>query len=150
MIYYLWDIANTAIKFGYTTPKQFVKRIQNIKVGNSGRLQVVATHSGNRDREKVIKARFKEHHKEGEWYYSDPPILNHIEMANDFEYFFDVFENQLAKGIFDQFRFKRLDDAYQKMRFSSQSTEVMSIEEWMSFVESSDNLPEGVLPYVWD
>jgi hypothetical protein len=151
MIYYLVDIDESAVKFGYTEPKNFRNRFTNIVVGNSGRLQVIATHSGNRDREKSIKKRFKPYHKQGEWYHCDPPVLDHIESVNDFEYFFDVFDDQLTEKIFDTFLYARLWDAYQKLRCSPKSYNVMSTDEWLEYIEDVKEIPkESVLPYIWN
>lgn len=154
MIYYLADAQNDTVKIGYTTPSNIKKRFANLKSSNSSQLRLVAAHSGTRDKETFIHnhlAAYKTRQR-GEWFHLDDVVNEYIEEHNDFEYFFDVFEDDIRKGKMNQPVFQRMLEAYMYERAGNKklnisvgvySDQYKNLSEWMNYVMMCEDNEEN-------
>lgn len=145
MIYYLANMSDDTVKIGYTTPKGIKSRFANLKSANSKQLRLVGTQSGTRDKEAFIQnklAVYKTRNR-GEWFHLDPIVIEYIEENNDFEYFFDVFEDQIKLGKLNQPVFQRMLEAYAyerggnkklKIKVGKYSDCYKNLSEWTNYV----------------
>ena len=178
MIYYLYELYGDSIKIGYTSPHQLINRMSNLSTGSSQELRVVALHSGNQDKEKNIHTLLSQHHKRGEWFYLDNQVAEYIDHHADFEYAYDVFEEEIKRKKMSGNIFNRITQMYLFERAKVVVPYYPNLEQWIDYEQkrfyqdknSLDNTPfhqekkqdrknilesaseifEDTPPYVWD
>lgn len=144
MIYYLANLEDDTVKIGYTTPSKMKARFSNLKSSNSAQLRLVGTQSGTRDKETFIHTQLASYktRKRGEWFHLDPIVIEYIEEHNDFEYFFDVFENEIKLGKLNQPLFRRMLEAFAYERGASKKLHIKAnqysdcyknLSEWTNY-----------------
>lgn len=155
MIYYLANMTDDTVKIGYTTPKGMKARFSNLKSANSNQLRLVGTQSGTRDKEAFIHTQLAIYktRKRGEWFHLDPIVNEYIEEHNDFEYFFDVFEDDIKLGKLNQPLFQRMLEAYAYERSGNKKLNInvgkysdcyKNLSEWTNYVMMNEDIDDVV------
>lgn len=81
MIYFIRNPYAGVVKIGHA--KDPWKRIAEIQVGNSSRLELAAIEGGDKEREAELHRQFAEHRMRGEWFVYAQPIADYVTVLGE-------------------------------------------------------------------